>query len=96
MIDKVLLASLPSYDLSIGDGLIFNSTTDVGEDESVFLVSRLKMADAVRERSKIDTVCDTVVCSCWTAEHTSTVTTKTLLNLHATVGIFCRETVSVT
>ena len=56
MIDKILLASLPSYDLSIGADLIFNSTSDVGEDDSIFLVSRLKAADASRDRIKIDTV----------------------------------------
>ena len=56
MIDKILLASLPSYDLSIGANLIFNSTSDVGEDDSIFLVSRLKAVDASWDRIKIDTV----------------------------------------
>ena len=54
-IDKILLSSLPSYDLSLGAGLSFNST-DVGEDDSRFMVSRLKQAQHVEDLKKINTV----------------------------------------
>ena len=55
LIDKILASSLPSYDLSIGVGLVFNSS-DVGEDESIFMTSRLKTAQYARDQKKIDTV----------------------------------------
>ena len=54
-IDKVISASIPSYDLSIGANLLFNSS-DIGEDDSNFMVSRLKLASAIRDRRKMDTV----------------------------------------
>ncbi|XP_070188678.1 polycystin-1-like protein 2 [Littorina saxatilis] len=54
MIDKVVAATVPSYDLSIGANLLFNSS-DVGEDDSIFMVSRLKLQDAVKDRRKMNT-----------------------------------------
>jgi hypothetical protein len=55
LIDRIIASAVPSYNLSIGNGLLFNGS-DVGEDEGSFMVSRLKLADAVKDRSKMDTV----------------------------------------
>ena len=54
--EKILQASLPSYDLSIGEDLISNSTTNVSSEEILFQVSRLKAAEAYKDKLKIDTV----------------------------------------
>ena len=55
LVDKIITSSIPSYDLSIGAHVLFNST-DVGVDDSSFMVSRIKLADAVRDRRKMATV----------------------------------------
>ncbi|XP_070186772.1 polycystin-1-like protein 2 [Littorina saxatilis] len=53
LVDRVIQASIPSYDLSLGNDVLFNAS-DVGEDESKFMVSRYKVAQAVRDRQKIN------------------------------------------
>ena len=55
LIDKILTSSLPSYDLSTNVDLVFNFT-DVGEDESKFMISRLKKAKYMKDQQKIGTV----------------------------------------
>ena len=55
LIEKVIECSIPSYDLSIGADVLFNSS-DVGEDDSNFMISRVKLADAVADRRRINTV----------------------------------------
>ena len=55
MVEKAIDCSIPSYDLSIGENVLFNAS-DVGEDDTIFMISRVKLADAVADRRKINTV----------------------------------------
>ena len=55
MIDRIVSSAIPSYDLSIGNGLLFNAS-DVGEDDGLFMVSRLKLQDAVDDQERMQTV----------------------------------------
>lgn len=60
LVDRVIQASIPSYDLSLGNDVLFNAS-DVGEDESKFMVSRYKVAQAVRDRQKINMVSHSLI-----------------------------------
>ena len=53
--------SIPSYDLSIGAEVLFNAS-DVGDDDSTFMVSRIKVAAAVMDRRRINTVSEALPC----------------------------------
>nr|KAG5713885.1 hypothetical protein BaRGS_024512 [Batillaria attramentaria] len=54
LVDRVLDSSLPTYDLSLGTDVIFNSS-DIGEDDRAFLLERIKKSAAVKENRRIET-----------------------------------------
>ncbi|KAL8594137.1 hypothetical protein ACOMHN_047877 [Nucella lapillus] len=54
LLDRLLAASVPTYDLSVGANMVINSS-DFGEDVGRFMVSRVVLAAAVVERRKIIT-----------------------------------------
>jgi hypothetical protein len=54
LVDKILKASLPSYDLSIG-GVVFNNS-NITDQDSTFLISRIKLKHYYSDQKKINTV----------------------------------------
>ena len=56
LVDRIIQASIPSYDLTVGDGLIFNNGTNETEDNQQFMISRLKIAQRIADQKKIERV----------------------------------------
>lgn len=55
LLDRLVAASVPSYDIADGSGIVFNSS-DVSQDDKIFIQERLGIASAVKDRQKIDLV----------------------------------------
>ncbi|XP_025099184.1 uncharacterized protein LOC112566968 [Pomacea canaliculata] len=55
LLDRLVAASVPSYNITDGSGIVFNSS-DVSQDDKIFIQERLSIASAVKDQQKIDLI----------------------------------------